>query len=94
MSEEFSHTKGIIALVLGILSILPTCCGCGWLLGPIAIFMSNGYNTECIAAGVEPGPGKFGKILGVIGTILSILLWLGIIAYYVLIIVVFAGASM
>lgn len=85
MSEEFSHTKGIISLVCGIVSLL--FCGCGIILGPVAIFLSNGYQSECIVAGVEPGgPGKIGKILGILGTILSLLVYLLWIVYIILIV--------
>ena len=74
MSEEFSHMKGTIALILGVLSIFP-CCSCGWVLGPIAIVLANSYTSECIISGIEPGSGgKFGKVLGVIGTLLGIVM--------------------
>ena len=86
MSEEFSHTKGLISLICGILSLV--FCGCGIILGPAAIFLSNGYQSECIVAGVEPeAPGKFGKILGIVGTVLSLLIYLLWILYIVVAVV-------
>jgi len=73
MSEDFSHTKGTIAFVLAIMSIL-SCCG-GIIWGPIAVFLANGYSQECIVAGVEPeGLGKLAKTLGIVGTVLA-LIW-------------------
>ena len=83
MSEEFSHSKGTIALVLGILSIFP-CCSCGWIVGPVAVVLANSYTKECIISGIEPGSGgKIGKILGIIGTILGLLVSLAGIGWTV-----------
>jgi len=83
MSEEFDHTKGIITLVFGILSIL--CC-CSIVTGPIGLFMSSKYNSECIVAGVEPESlGKIGKILSMIGTVLGILSLLLSCLYFVIV---------
>ena len=85
MSEEFSHSKGIITFVFGLLSVVM--CGCGWIFGPIGIFMGKGYAEECIVAGVEPeGLGKIGKILAMVGTVLGVLYLLLMVLYIVLIV--------
>jgi hypothetical protein len=86
MSEEFDHTKGIITLVFGILSIL--FCGCGFILGPIGLFLSSKYQAECIVAGVEPESlGKIGKILSMIGTAIGVLYLLLGCLYFVFMVV-------
>ena len=85
MSEEFSHSKGIITFVFGLLSVVM--CGCGWIFGPIGIFMGKGYAEECIVAGVEPeGLGKIGKILAMVGTVLGVLYLLLVLLYVILIV--------
>lgn len=82
MSEEFNHSKGIITFVFGLLSVVM--CGCGWIFGPIGLFMGKGYLEECIVAGVEPeGLGKIGRILAMVGTVLGVLYLLFIILYVV-----------
>ena len=85
MSEEFNHSKGIITFVFGLLSIVM--CGCGWIWGPIGLFVGKGYLEECIVAGVEPeGLGKIGRILAMVGTVLGVLYLVFVILYIVLIV--------
>ena len=91
MSDDFSHSKGIITFVFGLLSVVM--CGCGWIFGPIGIFMGKGYAEECIVAGVEPeGLGKIGKILAMVGTVLGVLYLIFVVLYILFFIVL--GAMM
>lgn len=80
------HPKGTTILILGILSLV--CCG--FWTGVPAIIMGNKALAE-IAAGqyAETSTVKIGRILGIIGTILSVL---GLI-FYLLFFVLLAANS-
>jgi hypothetical protein len=80
-----SPVNGTLILVLGILSIV--FCGCGVILGPIAIVMgSNGLKT--LDQYGDPlnqrGSTNSGRICGIIGTITSVLFIIGYIILIVL----------
>jgi hypothetical protein len=73
---QAASTQAVVALVLGILSIV-TCCG---LLGPIAWYLGN-EEGKAIREGRSPAAGQgfaqAGLILGILGTIWMVmwLLW-------------------
>lgn len=77
-----SNNDATISLVLGILSII--CCG--FLAGiPAIIFANKAEKSFAMNPGAGSGQGlaKAGKILGIIGTVLSVLgiiVWIGLIA--------------
>ena len=72
--QPAASTQAVIALVLGILSIV-TCCG---LLGPIAWYLGN-KGGQGDPGGALPAAGQgfaqAGLILGILGTI-----WMGDVA--------------
>jgi hypothetical protein len=71
---QSASTQAITSLILGILSIV-TCCG---ILAPIAWYLGN-QEIKAIQEGRSPATGegiaKAGMILGIIGTIWTVL-WL------------------
>lgn len=75
-----SNGNATLILILGILSIVFG--GCGIILGPIAWVMGN----SALASGtVDPsqiGQVNAGRICGIIGTILSVLIIIGYIALF------------
>ncbi|KAA1429030.1 DUF4190 domain-containing protein [Nocardioides antri] len=75
------HPKGTTILVLGILSLV--CCG--FWTGIPAIIMGNKALSE-IAAGqyAETSTVKIGRILGIIGTVLSVLGGIVYLIFFVL----------
>jgi len=70
MSDRPNHEKGTIAFAFGLagLIFLP----CGWILGPIGLYMSTTYAKECKVAGVEPTQlGTIGKVLSLVSTVVG-----------------------
>lgn len=73
---QSTSTQAVASLVLGILQFI--CCP---ILAPIAWYLGN-QELKAIAAGTSPASGegiaKAGKILGIIGTVYMICLFLWI----------------
>ncbi|HXU33550.1 MAG TPA: hypothetical protein VN851_23530 [Thermoanaerobaculia bacterium] len=73
-----ASNQAITALILGIAGILTVwCCGFGIVVSPFAWFLGH-KELQMIASGQSPATGQgiaqAGKILGLIGTILGILM--------------------
>jgi ABC-type Fe3+ transport system permease subunit len=82
---QSEHPQGTMILVMGILGLV--CCG---ILAIVAWVMGNKAQKEIDAGQYAPTSGvKIGRILGMIGTILSIL---GLV-FYLLFFVVLAANS-
>jgi hypothetical protein len=75
-----NHPKGTTVLVLGILSLII----CGIILGPIAWIMGNSAMSEIKASPqvnwTNRGSVNAGRICGIIGTCLSVLILIIVIA--------------
>lgn len=75
--SQSAGTQAVIALILGILGLIP-CCS---LLAPIAWFIGN-QELKAIAQGRSSATGevfaKIGMVLGMLGTLLLVLLLLWI----------------
>jgi len=68
-----TDSQATVALVLGILSLLP----CFWVVGPVAIFIGNAARRRIeLAGGVIGGGGlaTAGMVMGIIGTVFLVLL--------------------
>ncbi len=77
-------SRATTILVLAILGLL--LCP---LLGPVAWYMGNALRNEANAAGYpEPGVGKAGRIIGIVGTV-----YIGLILAFIAFIVVAAVAT-
>jgi hypothetical protein len=77
-------SRGTTILVLGILGLL--LCP---LLGPVAWYMGNAVRNEANTAGYpEPGVGKAGRIIGIVGTV-----YMGLIVAFIAFVVVAAVAT-
>jgi hypothetical protein len=76
--QQTSSTGAVAALILGIISVLMFCFF-GFITGPIAIFLGM-KELKAIDAGqsspAQRGYAKMGVILGSIGTIISVLVYL------------------
>ena len=85
--------RGVLVLVLGILSIV--FCSCGWILGPIAMIMGRNDLKRLDAGEIDPQARQMthiGYYCGIAGTVLGALALVGI-CIYVVIVVVFVGAA-
>jgi len=83
LAQSNQDTGGVGVLVVGILGLALGLCGV--VLGPIAWVMGNGYKRDCEERRVQPsGMGNAGRICGIIATIL----WGGLVAFYLLIILI------
>ena len=72
-----TNNQATTVFVLGLLGLI--LCQ---LLAPVAMVMGNNYVRECALEGVEPqGLGVAGRIMGMIGTGLFALYFLGFILY-------------
>ena len=63
-----NDSQATLALVLGIISLLPCC----FILGPVALFIGNASRQRVQASGGTLGGGSLataGMILGIIGTV-------------------------
>jgi len=75
--------RGTLILILGIVSIL----FCGFLTGIPAWIMGSADLKEMTAGTMDPsgrGQTQAGKVLGIIGTVLSVLSLIGFILLFVL----------
>jgi hypothetical protein len=65
--------QATLALVLGIISVVG--CGCGSVLGPVALFIGNASRQRIAASGGTLGGGGMataGFVLGIFGTIILV----------------------
>ena len=85
-ATESASSQAIIALVLGILGIL-----CGILPLGIAAWIMGAKERKAIERGESPQAGMglatAGWILGIIETVLTILVFIGLMIFFVLIII-------
>ena len=81
-----AESQATIVFVLGLLGLI-TC----QVLGPFAWYMGNQYLEACRAEGIQPhSMGVAGRVLGIVGTALLIVL-LVILLLYVLFFVCYFG---
>jgi len=74
-----TDSQATVALVLGILSLLPCC----WVVGPVAFFIGNAARRRIeVAGGTISGGGMAtaGMVMGIIGTVFLVLVILYAIA--------------
>lgn len=86
--------SGAAALVWGLIAIIGGffLCGVPLLLGPVAWMLGSRHEKECKALGMEPdGPGKAGKILGIICTAI---VGLAIVSFLVIVLIALVGSGM
>jgi hypothetical protein len=81
------HGKGVASLVLGILAIV---CG-GVIFGIIGIVLGKQAKSEAQAAGMINSVANAGFVVSIIGTIYGALWFVGVIAYYVFIVVIYGA---
>lgn len=77
-----TDSQATVALVLGILSLLPCC----WVLGPVAFFLGNAARGRIEASGgtvAGGGMATAGMILGIIGSAFLALIILYVIAVFI-----------
>jgi uncharacterized Tic20 family protein len=74
------ESRGNTVMIMGILSLVLVIFCFGPILGPVAWIMGNGVRRDAVAAGwVEPSNNKTGRICGIIGTVLLVLMVIGFI---------------
>lgn len=72
MNDQNNDSQATIIFVLGLLSIVMC-----QLFGPVAWMMGNSYKAQCELAGVPMNQmGQIGRILGMVGTALLMLVGL------------------
>jgi hypothetical protein len=98
--SDYEPHRGALVLVLGILSVALTLTGAcfpvGFVLGIVSWVMGN-RDTRAIAAGrMDPegeGITQGGRICGIVGTALSTLIFLAVLAYILCIFVIVGIAN-
>ncbi len=70
-------------LVLSILGVVLSVTCIGGLFAPVAWIMGNGVRSDARATGLrELRTNKVGRIMGMVGTVLGVLIVLGFTAYW------------
>jgi hypothetical protein len=84
--------RGTAILVLGILSLVISCGGIGWILGIIAWVMGNSDLREMDAGRMDPsgrGIAQAGKVCGMVSVIMALV---GVAIWVLLVVLGVAGA--
>ena len=91
-ASDPGKVKGIIALVMGILSLINSCsCGAGIVFAIVGMILGSSAVSSSTAAGFENKMGKIGKTLSIVGIILGVLGLVFWIIYYIFYFAVMVG---
>ncbi len=92
-ASDPGKVKGIIALVMGILSLVNSCsCGAGIVFAIVGMILGSSAVSSSTAAGFENKMGKIGKTLSIVGIILGVLGLVFWIIYYIFYVAVMVGS--
>lgn len=83
-TSDPGKAKGIVALIMGILSLVNMCsCGTGIIFAIVGMILGSSGFKASEEAGYENKMAKIGKTLSIIGLILGIIGTIGVAAYLI-----------
>ena len=76
---------GKTSKILGIIGIVTSCCGFGSILAIVALILGIVGGKKSKGAGFENASAKTGLILGIVGIVISAIIYIAYLIYYVVV---------